>query len=69
MSAPIVVHSPRGSGSRRGTVRGQIVRPAHDDAALLEFLRRATLPDAEGLLDDLSWVLWRGSRTHHYEAA
>ncbi|MFI1677030.1 hypothetical protein [Streptomyces sp. NPDC020607] len=69
MSAPIVVHPPRGSGGRRVTVRGQIVGLAHNDADLLEFLRRAGLPDAEELLDDPSRVLWRGGRAHHYEAA
>ncbi|WAL93961.1 hypothetical protein [Streptomyces sp. Je 1-369] len=69
MSAPIVVHPPQGSGGRRVTVHGQIVGLAHDDRDLLEFLRRAGLPDAESLLDDSTWVLWRGGRAHHYEAA
>ncbi|WP_327359496.1 hypothetical protein [Streptomyces sp. NBC_01304] len=51
MSAPIVVHPPQGTGGRRVTVRGQILGLAHDDNDLLEFLRRAGLPDAETLLE------------------
>ncbi|MEV0114662.1 hypothetical protein AB0H77_15620 [Streptomyces sp. NPDC050844] len=68
-SAPIVVHPPTGSGGRRVTVRGEILGLAHSDADVVEFLRRAGLPDAEGLLDDSAWVKWRGGRAHHYEAA
>ncbi|MFI6875604.1 hypothetical protein ACIBL6_19400 [Streptomyces sp. NPDC050400] len=67
--APITVHPPLGTGGRRVTVRGQILGLAHCDADVVEFLRRAGLPDAEGLLDDSSWVVWRGGRAHHYEAA
>jgi hypothetical protein len=69
MSAPIVVHPPRGSGGRRVTARGEILGLAHSDSDLLEFLRRSGLPDGERLLDDPAWVMWRGGRAHHYEAA
>ncbi|MFD4628419.1 hypothetical protein ACFVYR_00745 [Streptomyces sp. NPDC058284] len=67
--APIVVHRPSPSGGRRVTVRGQILGLAHCDRDVVEFLRRAGLPDAEELLDDRTWVTWRGGRAHHYEAA
>ncbi|GHE58283.1 hypothetical protein GCM10018785_29350 [Streptomyces longispororuber] len=60
MDAPIVVHRPSPSGGRRVTVRGQILGLAHN-ADVIEFLRRAALPDAESLLDDPRWVEWRGA--------
>ncbi|MEU1155743.1 hypothetical protein ABZ369_22380 [Streptomyces sp. NPDC005918] len=68
-NAPIVVHPPSRTGGRRVTVRGQILGLAHSDRDVIEFLRRAGLPDAEQLLDDPAWVTWRGGRAHHYEAA
>ncbi|MEV0126756.1 hypothetical protein AB0I16_35330 [Streptomyces sp. NPDC050703] len=67
--APITVHPPSGSGGRRVTARGHILGLAHSDADVIEFLRRAGLEDADGLLDDPAWVRWRGGRAHHYEAA
>ncbi|MDX3852065.1 hypothetical protein [Streptomyces sp. AK02-01A] len=67
--APIVVHRPSPSGGRRVTVRGQIVGLAHDDRDLVEFLRRAGLPDAWDLIDDPTWVEWRGGRAHEWDAA
>lgn len=69
MSAPIVIHRPSPTGGRRVTIRGQIAGLAHDDHDVVEFLRRAGLPDAEQLLDDLGWVEWRGGRAHQYAAA
>ncbi|MER6240393.1 hypothetical protein ACI2K4_31360 [Micromonospora sp. NPDC050397] len=69
MNAPIVIHRPSATGGRRVTIRGQIAGLAHDDGDVVEFLRRAGLPDAEQLLDDASWVQWRGGRAHRYEAA
>ncbi|TRV71765.1 hypothetical protein FKN01_31260 [Streptomyces sp. 130] len=69
MSAPIIIHPPSPTGGRRVTIRGQIVGLAHTDLDVEEFLRRAGLPDAEYLLDDPSWVQWRGGRAHRYEAA
>ncbi|WP_330315109.1 hypothetical protein OHS17_32665 [Streptomyces sp. NBC_00523] len=69
MSAPIVIHRPSATGGRRVTIRGQIVGLAHDDVDVVEFLRRAGLPDAGQHLDDPSWVQWRGGRAHRYEAA
>ncbi|MFJ5886901.1 hypothetical protein [Streptomyces californicus] len=81
MAAPIVIHHPSPTGGRRVTIRGQIVGLAHTDADVVEFLRRAGLPDAHDLLrraglpdahdllDQPDWVEWRGGRAHHYEAA
>ncbi|MFI6347961.1 hypothetical protein [Streptomyces sp. NPDC050560] len=64
--APIVVHQPSPSGGRRVTARGQILGLAHSDADLLEFLRRAGLPDADTIIDDPDWVEWRGGGPHTY---
>ncbi|MFE3678688.1 hypothetical protein [Streptomyces griseus] len=69
MAAPIVIHRPSPTGGRRVTIQGQIAGLAHDDADVIEFLRRAGLPDADDLLDQVDWVEWRGGRAHHYEAA
>ncbi|MEB3961539.1 hypothetical protein OKJ48_14970 [Streptomyces kunmingensis] len=68
-AAPIVVHRSLGTGGRRVTARGRILGLAHCDADVTELLRRAELPDAEMLLDDRSFMEWRGGRAHHYEAA
>ncbi|MFF1357819.1 hypothetical protein [Streptomyces sp. NPDC058297] len=66
---PIVTHRPSPTGGRRGTAHGRILGLAHSDTDIVEFLRRAGLPDAETLLDDPAWVKWRGGRAHRYEAA
>ncbi|MEU7293084.1 hypothetical protein [Streptomyces exfoliatus] len=68
-SVPIVVHRPSPTGGRRVTAHGAILGLAHSDEDVIEFLRRAGLPDAEALLDDPGWVTWRGGRAHEYEAA
>ncbi|MFH8577097.1 hypothetical protein [Streptomyces zaomyceticus] len=68
-SAPIVVHRPSPTGGRRVTVGDEILGLAHRDRDIVEFLRRAGLPDSEDLLDDPVWVEWRGGGAHHYEAA
>ncbi|MER7624584.1 hypothetical protein [Streptomyces sp. NPDC126503] len=68
-TAPVVVHRPSATGGRRVTVRGEIAGLAHRDADVIEFLRRAGIPDAGELLDDPAWVEWRGGRAHLYEAA
>ncbi|MFC9397496.1 hypothetical protein ACFTWS_30680 [Streptomyces sp. NPDC057027] len=68
-SAPIVVHQPSSTGGRRVTAHGNILGLAHSDNDVVEFLRRAGLPDAENLLDDPAWVKWKDGHAHHYEAA
>ncbi|MET8505122.1 hypothetical protein ABZV60_10770 [Streptomyces sp. NPDC004787] len=67
--SPIVVHRLSPTGGRRVTIKGTIVGLAHKDADVVEFLRRAGLPDAWDLLDDPHWVEWQGGRAHEYEAA
>ncbi|MEY7981382.1 hypothetical protein AB8O53_34395 [Streptomyces pilosus] len=67
--APSVVHPPLGSGGRRVTVRGESVGLAGADRDVVEFLRRAGLPDGERLLDEPAWVRWAGGRAHVYDAA
>ncbi|KAF0651752.1 MULTISPECIES: hypothetical protein [Streptomyces] len=67
--APIVVHRPTPSGGRRVTARGDILGLAHNDADLVEFLRRAGLDEADIDLDDPALVEWRGGRAHQGEAA
>ncbi|MFD3613286.1 hypothetical protein ACFWXA_35590 [Streptomyces atroolivaceus] len=57
------------TGGCRVTIRGQIAGLAYDDHDVVEFLRRAGLPDAEQLLDRPEWVQWRGGRAHTYVAA
>ncbi|WP_411088327.1 hypothetical protein [Streptomyces sp. 061-3] len=69
VTAPIVVHWPSATGGRHVTAYGHVLGLAHDDRDLIEFLRRAGLPDAETMIDDPQMVEWRGGRAHHYEAA
>ncbi|MFF3486402.1 hypothetical protein ACFYXC_24440 [Streptomyces sp. NPDC002701] len=65
-TAPIVVHRPTGGRGRRVSIRAQVAGLAHSDADVVEFLRRAGLPDAGELLDDPQWVEWQGGRPHEY---
>ncbi|MDX3772281.1 MULTISPECIES: hypothetical protein [unclassified Streptomyces] len=55
-SAPLVVHRASPTGGRRVTAYGHILGLAHDDHDLVEFLRRAGLPDAETIIDDPQMV-------------
>ncbi|WP_308072471.1 hypothetical protein [Streptomyces bambusae] len=41
---------------------------AYSDGDLLEFLRRAGLPDADAVLDDPDWVTWEVERPHEWTA-
>ncbi|MFD3380052.1 MULTISPECIES: hypothetical protein [unclassified Streptomyces] len=65
-TAPIVVHRAAGTGGRRVSIRARFAGLAHSDADLIEFLRRAGLPDAWELLDDPHWVDWQDGRPHEY---
>ncbi|GAA3480656.1 hypothetical protein [Streptomyces yanii] len=67
--APIVVHRTAGAGGRRVTIRARTAGLARSDADVVEFLRRAGLPDADDVLDDPRWVEWQGGRPHEYGAA
>jgi hypothetical protein len=67
--APIVVHRLSRTGGRRVTLRSRILGLAHDDPSLILLLQRAGIPDASLLLDDPTWVEWRGGRAHEWNAA
>nr|WP_275467796.1 hypothetical protein [Streptomyces noursei] len=54
---PVVVH-PLSEGTRRVTVRGEMVGRARGLADVYEFLRRAGLEDPD--LEDPALVEWRG---------
>ncbi|MFF8534771.1 hypothetical protein ACF07B_23030 [Streptomyces sp. NPDC015532] len=66
-TAPITVGRPAGAGGRRVTIRGRSSGIAHSDADVVEFLRRAGLPDAWEYLDDPSWVEWQDGRPRTYD--
>ncbi|WP_328906113.1 hypothetical protein OG230_25920 [Streptomyces sp. NBC_00234] len=66
--APIVIHSAAGAGGRRVTIRAQNAGLARSDNDVIEFLRRAGLPDAGDVLDDPHWVEWQGGHRHEYGA-
>ncbi|MEU8744961.1 hypothetical protein OH540_07380 [Streptomyces sp. BPPL-273] len=65
-SAPIVVHRPSASGSRRVTVhrrgRDEILGTAYSDHDLVVFLGALGVPDPDGILDDPMWLEWRRPR-------
>ncbi|WP_443048785.1 hypothetical protein [Streptomyces sp. NBC_00328] len=66
-TAPITVGRPVGAGGRRVTIRGRSAGIAHSDADVVEFLRRAGLPDAWEYLDDPHWVEWQDGRPRTYD--
>ncbi|MEX2980712.1 hypothetical protein [Streptomyces sp. C36] len=72
MAAPVSVHKLDAGGGRHVVVRRQGVDHslglAYNDADVVEFLRRAGLPDAEELLDDPEVVEWTGSPPHEWTA-
>lgn len=73
MSAPIVVHRVSATGGRRVTVRrggrDEILGLAHSDRDLIVLLEQAGILDPEPLLDDPTWIEWRGGRAHQWDAA
>ncbi|MFG2894949.1 hypothetical protein [Streptomyces sp. NPDC048248] len=66
MTARIVIHRPAGAGGRRVYIDGTALGVGRSDAATVEFLRCAGLPDGEPLLDDPEGVEWRGGQPHDY---
>ncbi|MBT2509677.1 hypothetical protein J7I98_28150 [Streptomyces sp. ISL-98] len=66
--APIVIHRATGTGGRRVTIRGQVAGLARSDSDVVEFLRRAGLPDAAEVMDAPRWTEWQGGRPHEYGA-
>ncbi|MEV1050059.1 hypothetical protein [Streptomyces sp. NPDC049887] len=57
---PVIVHPIESSGGRPVTIRGEPVGTAHDLFDVLEFLRRANLPEADTAVDDPELIEWRG---------
>jgi hypothetical protein len=53
---------------RRGG-RDEILGLAHSDHDLVVFLEHAGILDPEPLLDDTTWIEWRGGRAHQWDAA
>ncbi|MFJ3879111.1 hypothetical protein ACIPW5_16765 [Streptomyces sp. NPDC090077] len=72
--APIVVHRISPSGGRRVTLRigdhDTALGTAHNDADVIEFLRRAEVPDpGEAVLGVAPGLVeWQGDAPHVYEA-
>lgn len=72
--APIVVHRISPSGGRRVTLRVQdrdaALGTAHTDADVIEFLRRAEVPDPDEVVlgGGPALVEWQGDAPHVYEA-
>ncbi|MEU5700710.1 hypothetical protein [Streptomyces aurantiacus] len=70
--AMIVVHRPSAGGGRRVSVhrdgRAEILGLAHSDHDLIVFLEAAGLSYPAELLDDPSWVEWRGGGPHEWGA-
>ncbi|MFJ9340502.1 hypothetical protein ACIRP0_14560 [Streptomyces sp. NPDC101733] len=72
--APIVVHRISPTGGRRVSLRlrdrESILGVAHTDADVIEFLRRAEVPDPDELVlgSDSPLVEWQGDAPHAYEA-
>ncbi|MGW2560900.1 hypothetical protein ACWCXB_16970 [Streptomyces sp. NPDC001514] len=57
---PVIVHPLAPSGGRRVTIHGKTVGTAYDLFDVLEFLRRANLPEADTAVDDPELIEWRG---------
>ncbi|MEU1150430.1 hypothetical protein ACFYO9_08235 [Streptomyces sp. NPDC005863] len=67
MTPEVVVHPASPGGGRRVTAGPVNLGLAHGDRDLIEFLRRAGLDDAEGLvLGDSPLIRWRGGGAHDY---
>ncbi|MET7711013.1 hypothetical protein [Streptomyces sp. NPDC005407] len=58
-NAPVIVHPLSPDGGRRVTIRGEVVGTAYNLFDLLEFLRRAELPEADTAIDDPDLIEWR----------
>lgn len=57
---PVIVHPVSPSGGRPVTIRGERVGVAYHLLDLLEFVRRAELPEADTAIDDPELIEWRG---------
>ncbi|GHE37902.1 hypothetical protein CP980_30615 [Streptomyces vinaceus] len=71
--APILVHPLAPAGGRRVSLRAEgqdtVLGLAFDDADVIEFLRRAGVPDPDdAVLGDSELVEWQGEGPHLYAA-
>ncbi|GAA0319110.1 hypothetical protein GCM10010302_67830 [Streptomyces polychromogenes] len=72
--APIVVHRVSPSGGRRVSLRARgretVLGLAHSDPDVIEFLRRAEVPDPDEVVlgGPPSTIEWQGDAPHVYEA-
>jgi hypothetical protein len=57
---PVVVHPLSLDGGRRVTIHAERVGTAYSLFDVLEFLRRAGLPDEDKAIDDPELIEWRG---------
>lgn len=57
---PVIVHPLSPDGGRAVAIRGERVGVAYHLFDLLEFLRRAGLPEADTSIDDPELIEWRG---------
>ncbi|MFG2710646.1 hypothetical protein ACGFX2_08770 [Streptomyces goshikiensis] len=70
---PIVVHRISASGGRQVTFRqvgrDVVLGVAHSDADVIEFLRRAEVPDPDEVVlgEDAELIAWEGDEPHAYE--
>jgi hypothetical protein len=58
--APVIVQPPGSDGGRRVTIRGEYVGIAYHLLDVVEFLRRAGLPETSTTVDDPELIEWRG---------
>ncbi|MFF4795212.1 hypothetical protein ACFY2M_37000 [Streptomyces sp. NPDC001276] len=57
---PVVVLPLSPDGGRLVTIRGESVGTAYNLFDVMEFLRRAGLPDEDKAIDDPELIEWRG---------
>ncbi|MBT2505134.1 hypothetical protein J7I98_04325 [Streptomyces sp. ISL-98] len=57
---PVVVEPVSPDGGRRVTIHGERVGVAYHLLDVIEFLRRAGLPEANTSIDDPELIEWRG---------
>ncbi|EPH40364.1 hypothetical protein STRAU_6627 [Streptomyces aurantiacus JA 4570] len=60
------MHPPLPDGGRRVTVRGEPVGIAYNLLDVIEFLRRAGLPEADTTIDDPELIDWREAGPHRW---
>lgn len=67
--APVIVQPPGPDGGRRVSIRGEYVGTAHHLLDVVEFLRRAGLPEASTTVDDPELIEWQGIGPSAWTAA